>query len=295
MRLFLSDHETGALRAFRGIFVFACLMIINRYFGYLDILDNVLLLLLVSALCAFMPLSGSSVVVGVAMVLNLTGLSVSIALVFLILLVVSYLLCGFYRSKKNYYVTAIPVMRQLYIPYFAPLEAGMLGTVNDLSAVICGGVVSFYLNDVRTNAASIMDEASEVNAATLLLDMVQNKMFYIYMVALITLFLTVYGVKFLRIEYAWILSVVFGVLAEFLIMLGGYIFLGLQNRIPQLVWGNIITLVFGLILTFFFRDLDYNRVERVQFEDDEYYYYVTAVPKNRIEAEQKKIQKITGD
>jgi len=229
------------------------------------------------------------------MVLNLTGLSVSIALVFLILLVVSYLLCGFYRSKKNYYVTAIPVMRQLYIPYFAPLEAGMLGTVNDLSAVICGGVVSFYLNDVRTNAASIMDEASEVNAATLLLDMVQNKMFYIYMVALITLFLTVYGVKFLRIEYAWILSVVFGVLAEFLIMLGGYIFLGLQNRIPQLVWGNIITLVFGLILTFFFRDLDYNRVERVQFEDDEYYYYVTAVPKNRIEAEQKKIQKITGD
>ena len=35
----------------------------------------------------------------------------------------------------------------------------------------------------------------------------------------------------------------------------------------------------SLILEFFFYNLDFSRVERVQFEDDEYYYFVKAVPK----------------
>jgi len=35
-------------------------------------------------------------------------------------------------------------------------------------------------------------------------------------------------------------------------------------------------------VSFFARNLDYNRIERVQFEDDEYYYYVKAVPKKTL-------------
>jgi hypothetical protein len=35
-------------------------------------------------------------------------------------------------------------------------------------------------------------------------------------------------------------------------------------------------------------------VETVQFSDDEYYYYVTAVPRIRLAEEDKEIKKITG-
>jgi disulfide oxidoreductase YuzD len=40
--------------------------------------------------------------------------------------------------------------------------------------------------------------------------------------------------------------------------------------------------------------VDYTRTERVQFEDDEYYYYVKAVPKNMIAEPKKTVKKIVS-
>jgi hypothetical protein len=37
-----------------------------------------------------------------------------------------------------------------------------------------------------------------------------------------------------------------------------------------------------MVVEFFMMDLDYARTERVQFEDDDYYYYVKAVPKKMV-------------
>ena len=38
--------------------------------------------------------------------------------------------------------------------------------------------------------------------------------------------------------------------------------------------------------------MDYSRTEVVQFEDDEYYYYVKAVPKNVLATPEKKVKRI---
>ena len=40
--------------------------------------------------------------------------------------------------------------------------------------------------------------------------------------------------------------------------------------------------------------LDYTRVERLQFEDDEYYYYVKAVPKALIAQQQRNVKRFSG-
>ena len=52
-------------------------------------------------------------------------------------------------------------------------------------------------------------------------------------------------------------------------------------------------LLTGIIITYIFRDLDYTRVEKVQFEDDDYYYYVTAIPKIKLTKEEEEIKTIT--
>ena len=48
----------------------------------------------------------------------------------------------------------------------------------------------------------------------------------------------------------------------------------------------------GMMISIF--SLDYSRTEYVQFEDDEYYYYVKAVPKISIAVPQKKVKKINA-
>lgn len=40
---------------------------------------------------------------------------------------------------------------------------------------------------------------------------------------------------------------------------------------------------------------DYTRTERLEYEDDEYYYYVKAVPKASVATSERSIKKINGE
>ena len=48
----------------------------------------------------------------------------------------------------------------------------------------------------------------------------------------------------------------------------------------------------GFIMEFFLFSVDYSRTERLQFEDDEYYYYVKAIPKISVTAPEKTVKHI---
>ena len=52
-------------------------------------------------------------------------------------------------------------------------------------------------------------------------------------------------------------------------------------------------ILLGLVLELVFFSVDYSRTERVQFEDDEYYYYVKAVPKVVVATPEKTVKHIT--
>ena len=45
------------------------------------------------------------------------------------------------------------------------------------------------------------------------------------------------------------------------------------------ILGSIVCALIALVMQFFQFNLDYARTEKVQFEDDEYYYYVKRFPK----------------
>ena len=55
----------------------------------------------------------------------------------------------------------------------------------------------------------------------------------------------------------------------------------------------LLGLAVGFILEFLFFSVDYSRTENMQFEDDEYYYYVKAVPKIGVPVPEKKVTHIT--
>ena len=56
----------------------------------------------------------------------------------------------------------------------------------------------------------------------------------------------------------------------------------------------VLGIVVGLVLELIFFSMDYSRTENIQFEDDEYYYYVKAVPKVGVSAPEKEVKRITG-
>ena len=56
--------------------------------------------------------------------------------------------------------------------------------------------------------------------------------------------------------------------------------------------GNLISMLLAFLLQFFVLSLDYSCTEHAQFEDDEYYYYVKAVPKVTVARAEKKVKQI---
>ena len=73
--------------------------------------------------------------------------------------------------------------------------------------------------------------------------------------------------------------------------IGGLLFTA-SVEMKSCMIGVCLGLVFLLLYYFFVYSLDYSRVERVQFEDEEYYYYVKAVPKRSLPKQNKNIKTI---
>ena len=74
-----------------------------------------------------------------------------------------------------------------------------------------------------------------------------------------------------------------GLFIYFLLEIFGVFTLEIPVSVPDLVFGVITASVVGTVLQLFLFDLDYRSTEKLRFQDDEYYYYVTAVPKRKQE------------
>ena len=70
--------------------------------------------------------------------------------------------------------------------------------------------------------------------------------------------------------------------------------LGISGKTVSVLIGNVISLLIAFVIQFLFFNLDYSRTERLQFEDDEYYYYVKAVPKAVVSGANKQVKRFSG-
>ena len=64
---------------------------------------------------------------------------------------------------------------------------------------------------------------------------------------------------------------------------------------PNYLWlilGSALAAIVGMALEILFFSVNYAGAQQVQFEDDEYYYYVKAIPKIAVSAPEKTVKKI---
>ena len=93
-------------------------------------------------------------------------------------------------------------------------------------------------------------------------------------------------------DYAWYIAIGAGALANILIFLIGDFALNVSGSILGLLLGTVVSVLAASVVQFFVFSVDYSRTRKVQFEDDEYYYYVKAVPKNTISVKDKQVKEI---
>ena len=107
--------------------------------------------------------------------------------------------------------------------------------------------------------------------------------------------MVVYLIRRLSVDYAWIIAIVAGTVAQLLVDLcRRFCFRGIRICRNADLRAACFCDAWLLIYNFFFFSVDYTRTEYVQFEDDEYYYYVKAIPKMAVSSTDVKVQRISG-
>ena len=294
MRNYFFSNSSWLKVVGKGLIALCSFLIINHYFGYIEFLTDPLFAIILAIACAFIPMRAGGLVVIIYTFVQLTGLSGQVALVALILIVASYGISVFYGAKHIFNISYIPIAMQIQMPYPIVVGSALFGNMRDVTSVICGGVISFYLKTIRENASLFIEENSDITVVDVIAQkMVANPLLYIYVTSLVVMFVAIILIRNLKISRSWLVALLVGIFAEMAIMLIGYVITGNISRVPVLLIANVVAFIVGFAMTYIFRDLDYERVERVQFEDDDYVYYVTAIPKIELAKEEKRVTRIT--
>jgi hypothetical protein len=95
-------------------------------------------------------------------------------------------------------------------------------------------------------------------------------------------------------DYSWYAAIVVGGLFEIILFMVGNFVLEATISIGGILIGTIAAMLIAVVVQFFKVVVDYSRVENTQFEDDEYYYYVKAVPKVIMTKSKKNVRTINA-
>ena len=120
----------------------------------------------------------------------------------------------------------------------------------------------------------------------------QNKEMWVVVAAFVISYLVVYTMRRQSVNHAWKIAVILGAVVNIVVAAGGDMALGEETDFVLLIVGNVAAIAVGLVLELFFFSVDYARSERLQYEDDEYYYYVKAVPKLSVATPEKTVKRI---
>ena len=292
---FINKYEVYLKPLMKLTLALASLMMINSKIGYMHRLDNLSIVLIIALMCSFMPMNFIAFVAAGFIILHFYALSLECAAVALVLFLVMFLLYFRFSPKDTLVVVLLPICFVLKIPYVIPLAMGLLGTPASVVSTACGVMVNYLVNYMSDNATAIsaMGEEEITTKLRYIIDgLMDNREMLLTIAAFAITIIVVYIIRRLSVDHAWTIAMIGGAIVNVVVLLVGDLMFDTNVSIVGIFVGTIISLLIVKVLEFFVFHLDYNRVEKVQFEDDEYYYYVKAVPKITMAAPSKTVKRI---
>ena len=297
MRTIYSKNSMYILPLLKFLACFVTLYVLNYYIGYSATVNSPLMMGLLSLLCAVLPVNVTVTVYAVVMLLNMLGISRQMAIVTLILLVIMYLIYFRFSAKYGYVMLFMPFLFVIKMPFLMPLIVGISMQPGAVVAMAFG-ILMFYMMKYGSNEALLM--VNDVKSSGLdkissfITELFNNKEMIVFIIAFSLAALIVYGIKRLAIDNSSTIGIITGGVVEVIIILCAVYTLDLQGMFSLwMIWlFTLVSIALALLLQVFILAVDYSATEYTQFEDDDYYYYVKAVPKIKVTATDVKVKHI---
>ena len=297
IKTFISKYEVYLKPLMKLVIALAAMMMLNGKIGYMHRLDSISIVLIIALMFSFMPMNFIIFVSALFMILHLYALSMECAAIMLVIFLVMFLLYFRFSPKDALVVILTPMCFALKIPYVMPLAMGLLGTPASAVSVGCGVVVSFLIGHVTDNATAIMSMDSDDMATRfrfIIDSFLDNKEMLFTIAAFAVTITVVYLIRRMSVDYAWTIAIIAGALTDVVLLLVGDLMFDTNVSFGGIIIGTIIAVLIAKVVEFFSFNLDYSRTEKVQFEDDEYYYYVKAIPKFTVSTPSRTVKRINA-
>ena len=294
---FYGEHDTWLLPLLKFLLAFLVFQSINSTLGFLEALDNIFIVLILSIICAVLPLNGMAVLGCIMIVAHCYGVGVEVAAFSVLLLLLLMILFLRFTSQDNLTLILTPAAFSFHMPAAIPVGSGLLRGPS-CAVPACCGVILYYFMEVVSDRSTVLQgkETESVQKLQILLDaLINNQEMWLNILAFVVVLMVVYLVSRTSADYSWRIGDAAGSVLYILIMILGGMFLNVNINIGSVILSGVLAAVAGLLIEFAALGIDYSRSETTQFEDDEYVYYVKAVPKSFVAQSEKKIKNISSE
>ena len=276
-----------------GLLVFG---MINSNVGFMKSASSLVCTVGMAVVCAFFPTVVMALAACILVLVQFYALSIPIALVSALLFLIMYIFYFRFTPGKAWMLLISALAMGFKIPFIIPVIFGLLGTPVCVVPVACGVIVYYMIHFVKASATALK-EAGAGNLLDGLMNFIKqvldNREMWLMVLIIVIGVLLVNVIRNRSVDHAWKIASAAGAVVCVAAGATADMMLGLHLSYSIMISSAMLGFVLGLILEFFFFSVDYTRTEHVQFEDDEYYYYVKAVPKIEVHVPQKEVKHIT--
>lgn len=283
VKAFYSRYDYIITPILKGILALIIFFSLNNYqFGYMPLLSKGLVLFLLAAVCAFLPTEIVVGISGIMIVLQSMNVSLDVAIASLAFALIFY--SGYMRfvPKTGIIVLLVPVCYICHLMYALPIILGFLvGPIAIIPTAF--GVILYYYEGALKELANVLATATEDDKALgfqyILSGLMNNKYMILTIVIFAVVILVTYVIYRASFAYAWIVSFAVGGFLNILLFLIGSVTMKVEVQIAHVFIGSVVGILLAVAIQFCKGVVDYHGTELLQFEDNDYYYYVKAVPK----------------
>ena len=290
-----AKHSKVIDKVIQFILALVTFYLINSNVGFMKVAATPVVMLALAIICTFFPLTMTIIAATVLILAHMFAVSLGALIVTAGVFLVMYIFYFRLTPKMALVVLLTPITFAFKVPYILPIAYGLIGTPIAMVAVGCGTIVFYMMEYVKKASAGMKGKDAPGlmgQISAYLKQVFQNKEMWIVIVAFIICMLVVYAVRRMSVNHAWKVAIVAGAVVNIVTITIGDIALGVHTSYGALIIGNVAAIVIGLVLELFFFSVDYARCENLQYEDDEYYYYVKAVPKLSVATPEKTVKRI---
>lgn len=281
--------------AIKFVSALAVFGLMNIHMGYSEVMDNSLITVGLSVIAAFSPDAVFSLLVMLVSLVQVYSVSLILAVVMLVVYLIIYFAYVRFVPAQIYVIMAIPFLYILGIPYLMPLICGVFFAPYSIISNVLG-ILIYYIYIAVEGAAGFSGDtgvANTINFFNVIVNNIRDNRYMMFsMVIFAFIALLTYIIRIQKFNHSSDVSILTGIVLMLVAFVLSSSLIENSDNIVDVIIGVCVSGVIVYIARFFRMSLDYSGVKNIQFQDDEYYYYVKAVPKLSVSAPDKQVKTI---